>query len=394
MRKTTSILIAFLLLMGIVFAPAGYVFAEEVQEPEYVYDIMSINASGNVVLSEYGNTFADNGFEYGDIIEVRIGNETYQMPVGSSYTDVDAGEMMCRVKLDEDIEKSAVIFAVNGGSFAEETGLAEKETIEEDPGYEWHYAEALGDTPEIAVTMYEKGGYAEQYELRSLKYTNEREDYPDLADEDYANFRMIATTGIAPYILYRSSTPIDPVINRCIEADEALNNAVVKTIINMCNTEAEMEDCENYYNSYYSQRTILAQLLPTNFESAEFEAGIAEAIRFMAANDGPYLIHCKEGKDRTGFLCSILECLMGASFEEVTEDYLKSYYNYYGDQINEDKAEFLRQYFSNILSVALGIEDLTDETDLAADAERYLLGIGVQQDEIDILKDKLARGLD
>lgn len=50
----------------------------------------------------------------------------------------------------------------------------------------------------------------------------------------------------------------------------------------------------------------------------------------MIENDGPYLIHCKEGKDRTGILCTILESFAGASASEVIQDYMITYSNYYG----------------------------------------------------------------
>ena len=35
----------------------------------------------------------------------------------------------------------------------------------------------------------------------------------------------------------------------------------------------------------------------------------------MASHEGPYLIHCTEGKDRTGFVSALLECLIGAGAE-------------------------------------------------------------------------------
>jgi len=52
--------------------------------------------------------------------------------------------------------------------------------------------------------------------------------------------------------------------------------------------------------------------------------------RFIIANDGPYLIHCTEGKDRAGFVSAVLEALMGADLQEIVADYMKSYENYYG----------------------------------------------------------------
>ena len=57
----------------------------------------------------------------------------YDLPVGTSYTDVDGGEMFCRF----DLEDNEVGLAANYGSFAEMTGAAEKQTIDEEPGYKW-----------------------------------------------------------------------------------------------------------------------------------------------------------------------------------------------------------------------------------------------------------------
>ena len=46
------------------------------------------------------------------------------------------------------------------------------------------------------VTLKEAGGYADELSVRQLNRTNNREDYPELTDEQFANFRNIATTGM------------------------------------------------------------------------------------------------------------------------------------------------------------------------------------------------------
>ena len=40
-------------------------------------------------------------------------------------------------------------------------------------------------------------------------------------------------------------------------------------------------------------------------------------------------VHGLEGKDRTGFMCAVLQMLCGASYEEILEYYMKTYENYY-----------------------------------------------------------------
>ncbi len=47
------------------------------------------------------------------------------------------------------------------------------------------------------------------------------------------------------------------------------------------------------------------------------------------AFEGPYYIHCQEGKDRTGFVCIVIEALCGASYQKLVDDYMYKYYNYY-----------------------------------------------------------------
>ena len=49
----------------------------------------------------------------------------------------------------------------------------------------------------------------------------------------------------------------------------------------------------------------------------------------MLSHDGPYLIHCWEGKDRTGYIVAILLSLIGASQKEIVDDYMESYVNFF-----------------------------------------------------------------
>ena len=48
--------------------------------------------------------------------------------------------------------------------------------------------------------------------------------------------------------------------------------------------------------------------LGMDFLSKATLSGLAEGMRFIINNDGPYLIHCNEGKDRAGFVSALIEC--------------------------------------------------------------------------------------
>ena len=112
----------------------------------------------------------------------------------------------------------------------------------------------------------------------------------------------------------------------------------------------------------------------------------------MIAGEAPYLVHCNEGKDRAGFTSALLECLMGASAEEVVADYMETYVNYYG--LEKDTEKYNAVVNSNIvkaLAVAFDVEDLY-AADLAAEAEAFVVEeLGLSQNEVDALKAKLGK---
>ena len=66
-----------------------------------------------------------------------------------------------------------------------------------------------------------------------------------------------------------------------------------------------------------------------NYLSDEFAQKIAQGFIDMSEKEAPYLIHCTEGKDRTGFVCMLIEALAGASYQEIADDYMVTYDNYY-----------------------------------------------------------------
>ena len=221
--------------------------------------------------------------------------------------------------------------------------------------------------------------------------SNDRADYPELTDEEYANFRNVKTTGMGAGALYRSTTPITSDLNRNKEADEALQNAGIRTILNLAETETVMKEHDGYASSHYSQRDVIAVNMVVDITSDDFKASEAKGLAFLAAHEGPYLVHCKEGKDRTGFVCAVLECLMGASAEEVAADYMVTYYNFFGVKPGTEQYDAIRKgNIDQILALAFGVPDIY-QADLAACAEEYLLSIGLDQETIGVLKEKLGK---
>ncbi|MBR5345205.1 MAG: tyrosine-protein phosphatase [Clostridia bacterium] len=357
---------------------------------EAVVTVTEIQKYGNLVLSLKGSELLAQGYTYGDVVTVTLNGQACEMPVGSNYSDVEQGSMICRVVVKEETGEDMIILAINMGDLATTLGIATKEKIEEDPGYVWHMNEGVEEPVTVTFAMKEQGGYYDQWVMNQLVRSENREDYPDLSDEAYANFREITIGNIAAGRLYRSSSPVNPEINRNKEADAAAAAAGVKTFINLADAVETMQGYEGFAESYYSQQAIIALNLGVDFAAEDFRAGLADGFRFLAANDGPYLVHCNEGKDRAGFVSAMLECLMGASADEVTADYMVTYFNYYGVQPGTEQYDIIAN--ANIrksLATAFGIETI-EGADLAKEAEEYLLEIGLTQEEIDAVRTKLA----
>ena len=61
---------------------------------------------------------------------------------------------------------------------------------------------------------------------------------------------------------------------------------------------------------------------------------VGQALRSMAAEGRPALIHCVNGKDRTGVLCATLLRATGADEDAIMEDYLR---------VNADHADLIAE---------------------------------------------------
>ena len=343
--------------------------------------IREINKHGTLILETTFDEMNAAGIEIGDIITVTAGDRTFDLPVGTSYTDVDSGSMICRF----DQEDKEVGLAVNMGSFADETGIAEKQTTEADPGYAWDVK-----IPEVTLQLKEKQGYLDEYNARNLTRTDDRADYPDLTDEEFANFRAVTATGLKENTLYRSTSPIDPDLGRNEYVMAAMEQAGIKTVVNLADSEETMKGYETFEGSYYSGCKVVTPEMGYDFTGEEFAAKVKQSVLFLAENDGPYLIHCKEGKDRTGIFCAILECFAGASFDEVERDYMTTFYNFYGVQ-KEDTAYgiILNDNLVKNLCGLFGVDAL-EGLDLKEAATQYLLSVGMTAEQLSLLGEKLV----
>ena len=355
--------------------------------------------TNNVWMTKYGNVYTDCeaanfvdilGLTWGDLVTVKFLDKELVLPVVPTYSYVDSGKpAIILEKTATGAPTGYVSLAINMGNFAEVYGIAYKGT---DADGNWFWTAFDGVTFPIQVTyeLAEKEGYMAEYLLHELNRTNNREDYAHLTDEAFANVRNVLTTGMGKGRLYRSSSPINPEIGRNTYADAAIKAAGVTVIMNLADSAEEAANYPGFAESYYAGQKVIYLNLGVDFAAADFKAGLADGLRFFAENEGVYLVHCTEGKDRAGFVNALLQCLMGASYEEVVADYMVTYTNYYGVEVGSEKYDAIAN--SNIiksLETAFGVEDLS-KADLAAEAKEYVLSLGLTEAEVAALMTNLG----
>ena len=355
--------------------------------------------TNNVWMTKYGNVYTDCeatnfvdvlGLTWGDLVTVKFLDQELVLPVVPTYSYVDSGKPAIILgKTDTGAPTGYVSLAINMGNFAETYGIAFKGT-DENGDWFWTAFEGVSFPIQVTYELAEKEGYMAEYILHELNRTNNREDYAHLDDAAFANARWVLTTGMGLGRLFRSSSPINPELGRNEYADAAIKAAGVTVIMNLADSAETAAGYPGFADSYYAGQKVIYLNLGVDFADDDFKAGLAEGLRFFAENEGVYLVHCTEGKDRAGFVNALLECLMGATYEEVVADYMVTYANYYGVEVGSEKYDAIAG--SNIiksLQNAFGVEDLS-KADLSAEAKEYIASLGLTEAEIAALMNNLG----
>lgn len=325
---------------------------------------------GNETITKYGHLqlFPDSSyvrkfFQPGDIITVDILGQTFDAPYVITFTDVDCYQIEIL-----DINHFGTYLAVNFADIVSLSKVAHKK-VHKDQSYDWISPYTAID---FTMTLKQRGGYTEQMMARTVGiYSTKREDYPHLSDEGFANFRVCDKGDMKPDKLYRVASPIDDLFGRALIADKIIEKYHITHMINLADDPASSKKFKHYPGSYYSKISSLELCMGIDFHFQEFKDKIKASFEYIANNpDGRFAINCIEGKDRTGILIALIECLMGYSLEEIEEDYMMSFYNYYGVVKGDKRYDALKRNISIQLKYAFLIDELKD---LKQQVHKYLL---------------------
>ncbi len=327
---------------------------------------------GSAILSLSEDDFNAAGFAFGDSCSLVFSNgyTLDDVPYYNGYY-VKTGSPVIVAYPGNDYVK----IALNSGEFWTAANLEEGCTVE--------------------ITCQTAGKYLSTYEVLGINYSTDRSDYE--SDEAFANFRAISVSTMKENFVYRGASPVNNEKNRASIVDDLLEENGISYIIDLADSDEEMQayfDSEDFDSEYtkslYEEGYDIVLSMGVSYSSDSYKASVAEGMRHLLKYGGPVYIHCTEGKDRTGFVCTLLEALVGTGYDEMCQDYMTSYKNYYNvteDETPDSYNAIVSLYFDSFMEYLYGTDDL--ETLKAADytesAKKYLTDCGMTEDEIEQL---------
>lgn len=360
---------ALLLIFASLFALTTSCKDEDVliKEPMLKGIISSYNEFGAAMFDFTEADMTEAGFTLGDVLSITIDNKEFIVPYYDGFYTRN-GEYLCVAYPTY----PSICFTANN------TGLPQELT-----GLEGHL---------VTVKMKEKGGSLDVQTALSMKYTNNRNDYSIFSDEEFANARTVNVGNIVSGILYRSSSPFSNETNRAYYVSEYLEREQVRSVLNLADTEEKMlaYDMPTYSRTLWESGNVILCPLKADPTADDYNDRLIAALKELPSYPAPYVVHCMEGKDRTGYVCALLEGLCGATYEEIVADYLLTYYNYY--YISPAKE---RDLCNTLVSLRLntclmyyaGVEDESQlpDVDYAQAFSSYLLSHGMSRQQIEAL---------
>ena len=372
MKKRT---VVFLLLVALAFCSS--ISAQSIKEsggslPVQKGSVKEIETYGHALLDITIKDFLAAGYELGDTVDVVFDNgySLTDIPFFNGYY-VQEGEPLLRAYPGD----TNIAVCINYGNLSEVAGISAGAKVE--------------------ISLNKKAAALDTQTLNSLAYSNNREDYS--SDEVFANFREITAGNIKPGKLYRSASPFNSIYNRAPYVNALAEQAGIKGILDLADTEEDIKayfeqpDFKSFYaKSLFENGAVTPLGMPVDYASEEFSKKLVSGIEEANYTEGPILINCTEGKDRTGFVSALAEALMGATYEEIVDDYMKSFENYYGLTKESDPQKYaivVKNNIDEMLRFIAGVDASADiaKADLAAGARKYLTSNGMTETQIDLI---------
>ena len=323
----------------------------------------SINEFGDAILSVSTEEFEKIGFRLGDSLCIRL-----------------------KDRVLEDIPYYGGYFGSHGTTLVVNNGSVPNVVLSTMcVGFSKLTGGRVGDT--VTITLGEKDGFAENLKVFGLSYSDRIEDYPDR--DAFINARCSGIGDIPDGRLYRSASPADDSRGRAAYASEYGKEHGVQTVLNLAQEESTLQEMRDtlpeWTREMLDRGNIIGHKYSADYQSDEFKKQLGKDLAELAARKGPYLIHCLEGKDRTGFVLIVIEALCGANYLDMADDYLETYANYYGFTAEDSQlATLYKEMFVPMMQYLTGetSEIRIIFSDLQQKAVSYLLDCGMTEEQI------------
>ena len=412
MKKILVILLTLCLLLSAFSAPAESM-ANSAEPLSVTLDVLNRGAEAfygcdvNISIKD----FIALGFELGDACNVVLENNLYRyefksVPFYNGYYTKTGDPLLCAY------------------------GYATKENRGDDYQYTrtdypylrfcfnnremWNLLHLTTDM-KCTITLVEQGGYEyEQKLVGGLTYSKDFEDYEAKngisKEEVFANFRAVRSDAMKENVLFRSASPFDNANNRAPYVNALAKENGIDYVLNLADSQAKIDkykETDVWPELDYSQKLldndqVCLMSMSAAYEGAGYQSALVKGLNSaLAHNATKILFHCTEGKDRTGFVGLLLERLCGASYEEMLQDYMVTYDNYYNlteasdktayDYIVElkfnDMVNYLLTFDSSLEAKGDGTYDVASVTpeNFAAAAGNLLSKAGMSDDGIQAL---------
>lgn len=224
--------------------------------------------------------------------------------------------------------------------------------------------------------------------IESLEVSNRRSSYPNLDDQEFANYHEIEALGLKPKTLYKSASPLGSdsdranIVQDCIKKDKIANFINLEDHQDIALQTKWYTDCNNYQNN-----TLFAPI-DDNMQSEQTKISVFKIFKYIEKTDTPILVHCHDGGTKTGIVCALLQVLNASGYDYLKANYINSLKNLY--VTDQDIVSALDMKFRNKLAETF---NLTSHNviylNLNKYAIEYLKSCDLDEQTINNVKEKL-----
>ena len=170
--------------------------------------------------------------------------------------------------------------------------------------------------------------------------TNNRADYA--SDEEFANFYEVTGGDLKSGVLYRSFSPLYAPDKqaRSVYVNQLAEKVGIQYEIALSYNSASVEKATQSLEGYCIDLCKEGKYVAPGMGYLYFQDKdkTISVLRGIMDNDGPYLVHCNVGRDRTGFVILLIQSLCGCTAAEMQENEARAFCNLY--HIDEGSTEY------------------------------------------------------